>query len=270
VGAVAILACRRCGLRWWVPGDAHRPERLYDADYFRSAVAGPGYDNYAGLEASLRRGFRRRLARLPRPRAGARLLDVGAAYGFAVAEARRAGWNAVGLEVSAAAARAGVVAAGRLVRGSALRAPFAAASFDAVTLWDVLEHLSEPHAAIAEVARLLRPGGWLALSTGDAGSLVARVSGARWHLYNLPEHLFFYSRASLRQLLEAHGLRVASMRAEGGVYTLGYLAERLRKSVLRRSASAPPRFPGAALAIPVNLFDIVTVRAVRQASREAP
>ena len=50
-------------------------------------------------------------------------------------------------------------------------------------------------------------------------------------LYNLPEHLFFFSRASLRRLLEAHGLRVESMRAEGGVYTLGYLVERLRKSL---------------------------------------
>jgi SAM-dependent methyltransferase len=263
VGSAEILGCGSCGLAWWLPGAAHRAERLYDAAYFRGAEAGRGYDDYAGLESSLRRSFGRRLAGLGRPARGARLLDVGAAYGFAVAEARRAGWEAVGLEVSTAAARAAGAAAGPLVVGSAERAPFAAGSFDAVTLWDVLEHLPDPHAAVAEIARLLHPGGRLALSTGDVGSLVARLSGARWHLYTLPEHLFFFSRPSLRRLLEAHDLRVESMRAEAGVYPLGYLVERLRKTLGGRTAARPPRFPGSGLGIPLNLFDIVTVQAIR-------
>jgi SAM-dependent methyltransferase len=148
------------------------------------------------------------------------------------------------------------------VIASAEATPFASETFDAVTLWDVLEHLPDPHAALAELSRVLRPGGRILLTTGDVGSLAARLSGARWHLYSLPEHLFFYSRRSLRLLLETHGFRVESLRAESSVYTLGYLVERLRKTIFRRPARASARWPGSDLRIPINLFDIVTARAV--------
>jgi SAM-dependent methyltransferase len=263
--AVEILECRDCGLAFWTPGDAFRPEQVYDRAYFEDASAGRGYDDYAELEPVLRSNFARRLGRIPRPEAGGRALDIGAAYGFAVAEALSAGWRATGLEISrAAAARADRTVPGRIVVAHAGRTPFAAAAFDLVTLWDVLEHLADPHAAIAEAARLLRPGGRLVLTTGDVGSLAARVSGGRWHLFTIPEHLFFHTRRSLRTLLAAHGFRIESERAEASVYTLGYLVERLRKTLTRRTRGGVARWPGARLPVPVNLFDIVTVQAVRE------
>ena len=266
VGEQPILECVACGLAWWQPAAAFVPESIYDAAYFRGSQA-RGYDDYAGEEAALRRNFARRISRLGPPGSGARLLDVGAAFGFGVAEAERAGWRAFGIEVSAAAAGAAKrIAPGRVAVAHALRAPFPCASFSAVTLWDVLEHLADPHAAVAEIERLLCPGGRLALSTGDVGSLVARLSGARWHLYTLPEHLFFYTRKSLRRLLADHGLVIESLRADGATYRVGYLWERLRKSLLRGHA-APGRFPGSELCIPVNLFDLVTVHAVKPALR---
>ncbi len=250
--------------RLLTPGSGFDASRLYDASYFSDAGSAHGYDEYGDLERSLRSTFRRRLARIRVPGPGARLLDVGAAYGFGVAEAARAGWTACGVEVSAAAARR-AAALGDVAVADAGALPFAAASFDAVTMWDVLEHLPDPHAAVAEVARALRPGGSLVLTTGDVGSLAARVSGARWHLYTLPEHLFFYTRRSLRILLEAHGLRVEALRADASRYTLGYLVERLRKSLLGRGASGPARWPGAHWSVPVNLLDVVTAQAVRVA-----
>jgi SAM-dependent methyltransferase len=266
-GPVEILECGACGLAWWTPDPNHRADDVYDAGYFSGAGASHGYDDYAGLEASLRLSFERRIARIPRDAPDARLLDVGAAYGFAVSESAAAGWRAAGLEVSTAAASvAGRIAPGRIVAGDGLRTPFRDDSFDAITLWDVLEHLSDPHSAMGEIARLLRPGGRLVLTTGDVGSFVARLSGASWHLYTLPEHLFFYTRKTLKKLLEAHGLQVESMRAEASTYTLGYLVERVRKSLLGRPASAPGGWPGAGLKVPVNLYDIVTVTARRAAA----
>lgn len=264
---VAILGCASCGCAFWQPDATFDPNAIYGAGYFASADHAAGYDDYAALETSLRHNFARRLRALGAPRAGARLLDLGPAYGFAVDEARRLGWRAVGLEVSAAAARRATATIGAAVIavGDAQQAPFADASFDAVTLWDVLEHLPDPHAAMAELARVLRPGGRVALTTGDVGSLAARVSGARWHLYTIPEHVFFYSREGLRRLLGAHGMRVETIRAEGAHYPLGYLFERLRKTLTRRDA-APARWPGSGLSIPVNLFDVVTVHAVREAA----
>lgn len=262
---VLILECRRCGLGFWVPSEGFRPEAVYDGAYFDDSSAGHGYDDYAELEAVLRSNFARRLARIPRPAGGGRALDIGAAYGFAVAEAQAAGWQTTGLEISTAAAeRAHRTVPGRIVVAHAVAAPFAAASFDLVTLWDVIEHLADPHAAIAEAARLLRRGGRLVLTTGDIGSLAARLSGSRWHLLTLPEHLFFHTRRSLRTLLAAHGFRIESERAESSVYTLGYLVERLRKTLLGRTRTGVHRWPGSRLSVPVNLFDIVTVQAVRE------
>jgi hypothetical protein len=93
--------------------------------------------------------------------------------------------------------------------------------------------------------------------------VVARLSGPRWHLYSIPEHLFYFTRRSLRLLLGAHGLWVESMRAEASLYPISYLVERLRKTLLGRGAARPARWPGAGHAVPVNLFDVVTVAAVR-------
>lgn len=261
-----ILQCRDCGLAFWQPAPGWDAASLYDGGYFEQG-GGAGYDDYGALEPALRRTFRRRIARLARA-GGGRLLDVGAAYGFAASEAEAAGFRVAALEVSTSAARrAAALVPGRVAVAGAEALPFASGAFDVVTLWDVLEHLPDPHRAMAEVARCLRLGGRVALTTGDVGSLLARLSGPRWHLYTLPEHLFFHSRESLRRLLSRHGLRVERMRAEGALYPVGYLVERLRKTLLRRDAPARASWPGADLVLPVNLFDILTVEAVREPAR---
>jgi len=262
-----ILACPACGVRFWLPAADLRPESIYDDGYFSDPDAAAGYDDYSSLESSLRSNFAARLSRLGTPSSGDRLLDLGAAYGYAADEARRLGWSVCGLDVSpAVASRASVVLPGRIVAGNGLALPFADASFTAVTLWDVIEHLSDPQAAVAEIARVVRPGGRLVLTTGDVESLVARLTGARWHLYTLPEHLFFHSRESLRCLVERHGLQVETMRAEGSRYTLGYVVERLRKSLFGVGGGSFGETALGRLAAPINLFDIVTVVARRAAS----
>lgn len=266
---VDVLQCRACALAFWLPEDGFDSARLYDGHYFAGDDVSAGYDDYAVLEPALRATFRRRLESL-RAKPGAWLLDVGAAYGFAASEAERAGFRVAGLEICAeAAVRAAAQLNGRVVRASAVELPFASARFDVITLWDVIEHLPDPHRAVAEIARCLRPGGRLALTTGDVGSLVARLSGVRWHLYTIPEHLFFFSRRSLHLLLEAHGLRIERMRAQGASYPIGYLAERLRKTLLGPKSRFGYVFRNASLIVRVNLFDVLLVEAVRTTAKAA-
>jgi 2-polyprenyl-3-methyl-5-hydroxy-6-metoxy-1,4-benzoquinol methylase len=72
-------------------------------------------------------------------------------------------------------------------------------------LFDVVEHLSDPLAVFREARRIVKPGGWMILGTGNAGSFAARASGNRWTYICLPEHLSFFTRRALRNGLAKVG-----------------------------------------------------------------
>lgn len=261
-GGVDVLRCPSCAVEFWVPDAAFSVQDFYARRYFEGASRS-GYEDYRSMETSLRRSFARRLDALG-PGAGRRLLDVGAAYGFALAEADRAGFEAFGIEVAAdVASEAARRAPGRVLRASAGALPLRDGSLDVVTLWDVLEHLEDPEAALREAARCLRAGGRLLLTTGDVTSLAARASGRRWHLYTIPEHLFFFSPRALRILLAKAGLEVREMRADGAYYGLSYLAERLRKSLFGLGARERSPARASEWSLYLNLGDILLVDAVR-------
>ncbi len=267
-----LLQCPRCLFGWWdwPPFD---PAVLYDQTYFRGAQASKGYDDYAALESGLRRTAQARLrwiARIlgDRP-AGRRLLELGCGTGVFLAAAREAGWEVEGVEVSAYAA-AQARACGFHVATQAVEVlALPAGVYDCIALWDVLEHLRDPVGVLITAARALRPGGVLALSTGDVTSLCARLSGARWHLFNLPEHLFFFSPPALRVLLHRAGCRDTHVIREWLWVPVTYLAERLRKTVGLPAACAGVADRIAKLVglqtAPASLFDVLGVYAVRGA-----
>lgn len=268
VRGYAIGQCPRCllGHTLNVELDAGA---FYDDAYFVSPDARKGYGDYLALAAALERTNRARVGRLHRLHPAARrLLDVGCGPGFFVKAAAEAGLDACGLEVSEFAARYGREQLHQRIVTGPIDAEHLAridGGFDLITLWDVIEHLPAPDEALNLLAGRLEPGGVLTLSTGDIGSLAARVTGDRWHLYNLPEHLWFFSVPSLRRLLHRAGLGVIDVQREICWYTARYLVERLLFSFGRRAA----RFPGAAmlnrLNVPVTLLDIVTVSARKPA-----
>lgn len=227
-----ILACQQCGLRFLDPQPtAEELTALYGEGYFnRPEVGQPGYDQYVGELEGHRRTFDHRLQLLPPPHSGARILDVGAATGVFVERARRHGWDATGVEPSAwAAAYARDTLAQPVVTGSLEDLAIDANSLHGVTMWEVIEHLPDPLATLHAVHRLLGSDGFLALSTPDAGSLVARLLGRRWPGWKkVPEHLFHFDRPTLRRLLDRAGFKVEAMRYVPLVVTRGYLLDRVR------------------------------------------
>ena len=141
---------------------------LYDEGYFHGVNSGYPPDGYELVHPSFAHWIERLATRYA---PGARWLDLGCAYGYLVAEARAAGFRALGLDVSAyALGRVAVEAppaAGCLARGVLERLPFADESFDVVSAFDVLEHVVDAEAALREARRLLRPGGVLVGATPD-------------------------------------------------------------------------------------------------------
>jgi SAM-dependent methyltransferase len=94
----------------------------------------------------------------------------------------------------------------------------------AVIFWHSLEHLPEPGNAIAQAARLLKPGGVLAVAVPNTGSLQAATFGDRWLHLDLPRHLVHLSAASLRQGVEGRGFRVErASQVRGGQIVIGWL-----------------------------------------------
>jgi 2-polyprenyl-3-methyl-5-hydroxy-6-metoxy-1,4-benzoquinol methylase len=78
-------------------------------------------------------------------------------------------------------------------------------TYDVITMIDVVEHVRAPAETLCELRRLLKPDGFLFLSTPDVDSLRARLEGKRWSSYQNPTHLFYFNRAALRRVLREAG-----------------------------------------------------------------
>jgi len=169
-------------------------------------------DAYLGEEAGRRATGARLLDLIGRFVPAGRLLDVGCGPGLLLDEARRRGYEPIGLELSHASAIHAREALGLDVRELALE-DFAdeggAPGFDVVVLADVIEHLDDVPAGLDRCRELLAPGGTLCVVTPDPASRTARLVGERWWGY-VPAHTFLLPRATLRRLLTERGLSIAA------------------------------------------------------------
>ncbi|HET8647778.1 MAG TPA: class I SAM-dependent methyltransferase, partial [Vicinamibacteria bacterium] len=98
-------------------------------------------------------------------------------------------------------------------------------SLDLLSMWDVLEHTTDPAAVLDRAHELLAPGGTLALSVPDYGSLAARAMGRRW-VFLLTVHLYYFTRTTLAALLRRCGFEPLRFRPHLQTLELGYVAMR--------------------------------------------
>jgi len=241
----ALLRCAGCTL-------AYYPALVSQARPLRQGVAAqvvPPVEPYYGDDEAYE-GYRCRkepewedlFRRLRRYVRGGRLLDVGCARGYSTAVARRLGFDAYGVEPSAADACYARERLGLDVRvGTVEQAGFAAGFFDAVVMWSVLEHLTAPVATMAEVARVLRPGGVLNIFTPNGESRAAREQGMQWAQYKRPGHVAFFSPATVRRLLREHGLEPLEVYTTLGGVEQGNRSVKVRCSPARLLCSAVMR-----------------------------
>jgi 2-polyprenyl-3-methyl-5-hydroxy-6-metoxy-1,4-benzoquinol methylase len=226
VGASQLDRCGACGfVQVRERPSAEQLRVLYSAGYFRR---GKYDEEFAQQKESERRlGL---LARASVP-AGGRVLDAGCATGDFVAAAGQR-YEMWGLDVSSYAtelARArNPSASSRIFTGFIEEQRFEPAFFDAIVMWDVIEHIWDPRAVLRSLVKHLRPGGTLILSTPDIGAWTARLMRRRWAFMTPPEHLGFFSPRSLRFLLQQDlGLEITFSRASGKWTNLGFAMYKL-------------------------------------------
>ena len=221
-----VVECRACGAlqRDPLPTAAEMQRYYSDPRYIEGGYfAGDGARANEAPEAHIFREAldflsTRRSARGQAP--AGRLLDVGAGAGNFLELARGRGWQTGGVELSPElAARAEARSGARVVQGDFASVELEGGAWDVVTMWDVLEHTTDPGAFLDRARSLLAPGGVLVVFTIDAASLFNVVADLAWRLtlhrvagplellYDKRHNHYFTSR-TLRTLLARHGLGV--------------------------------------------------------------
>lgn len=251
-----IVKCNNCGL---VYANPRLDSTAIDDSY--SQVDDPVYiEEREGRVLTFRRNLRplEQMVAGPPPH---RLLDVGCHIGVMLEIAQERGWQAVGVEPSAWASARAKERGLNVVNATLAHARLAPGSFDAVTLWDVVEHLTDPAADLLNVHRVLKPGGVLGIHTIDIESPLARIMGSRWP-WLMEMHLYYFSPRTLRGMLEQIGFRVEAVIYQGRYLRLGYLMTRVEpysRLLSRLMNWTADRLGLCDLALPINFGDLFTI-----------
>ncbi len=202
------VQCTACGLGSLFP----RPRNEEIAAFYPPQYYGAEGQKFAGLIEALVRlvGARhaRFFARQTQP--GGRILDVGCGRGVTLHALAGAGFQCWGFEVSAAAIEGLDSRIQTRVAGSLTEAAFPHQFFDEVILWHVLEHIPRPAETLAEVHRILKPGGVVIVAVPNFSSWQARLFGPAWFHLDPPRHLYHFPLSGLRLLLQNAGFRCQS------------------------------------------------------------
>lgn len=219
-----FFKCQDCGLVYIDP--LPQVKDLYDETYYFSW----------GLEGSATTGIPKALREMKLVTFGLRLkeiekhikpgkfLDVGCATGFALEVAEKRGWEPHGVELSEYSSSIARDKFGfQIVTGTIFDADYPDDYFDAVMLSDLLEHVPDPEVMIAEMFRILKPGGILSVITPNVESMTSKVMGRRWIHYKL-EHLFYFSPGNMTPVLERNGFELISInKAKKGINLFYFL-----------------------------------------------
>jgi SAM-dependent methyltransferase len=225
-GDFYLVRCRRCGLIYQNPQPsfvelaAHYPHDYLP--YQQAEGKRPSSLERASHNQALARLCDRVIARRPQP---GRLLDVGCATGDFLFAMQQRGWQVQGVEpVAHAAAQARQLFDLDVYTGLLEEAAYQANTFDVVTLWDVLEHVTDPLATLIEVARILRPGGLLLFSLPNPASIEARLFGGSWVGWERPRHLTLIPPALVPPYLQRAGLTFKGIESFSGRLRLTLLS----------------------------------------------
>lgn len=165
-------------------------------------------------------------------------LDVGCAAGFLVEAAERDGWKAIGIDIASAMVKAGRAKGLDLRIGALEEGGFQDSTFDVVSVIHTLEHLASPKALMSEVRRVSTPRAMLVIEVPNIRSVGYIVRRKEWSQFKPPEHLNYFSRRSLSELLRGTGWRPWS-------WETNYLAE--VSSVALKGEGGAGRFLGMAV-----------------------
>ncbi|MDP6580118.1 MAG: class I SAM-dependent methyltransferase [Vicinamibacterales bacterium] len=202
--AIELYRCQACGLVYrglaWTPGES--------VEHYEGYYAG----RQTAFDPLTEKRYHEVLGQFERRVRPGRLLDVGCGLGHFLVVGEARGWQSVGLEVSASGV--GLLERLKADRGldfqivtqPLLEADLQPGSFRAITMFEVIEHLSDPQLHLERIHNLLEPGGILYLTTPNFDSLSRLALGGGWRAMT-PDHLCLFNPRALRASLRAAGFQ---------------------------------------------------------------
>lgn len=224
-----LVKCTKCGMVW----DGEPPTdttAIYQENYYNNEFSKGGYANYfEGMQVNSLTFKYRLLEAMKKVGFTGKLLDVGCALGDCLLQAEKLGWeSATGLEVSHYAVEFAQKRGLNVYQGDLFKHDFPPASFDVIMMQDMIEHTVNPLAHLQEAYQLLKPGGWVFITTPNITGIWGRILGPFWYHYKPGEHLTYFSTETIQLALEKTGFSNISAKPTKNSMSLQYIFDRLQ------------------------------------------
>jgi cyclopropane fatty-acyl-phospholipid synthase-like methyltransferase len=225
-----VVECNQCGLGFLNPRPTSAEmQKYYPAEYFQNPPT-TSHDRYMTRRFTAQASF---LNELESGAGRRKLLDVGCANGDFPRFMAARGWEVEGVEVSDSSER---ITDFRVYGQEFQDIPVNEMTYDAVTAWAVLEHVHDPLAYFRKAATVVKKGGLFVLLVPNFQSVASRYLFCE----DIPRHLYFFTRETVRQYLEKTGFSLEKEENGRSIYKLApnnWLGYMVRTRLLRKKYS---------------------------------
>jgi 2-polyprenyl-3-methyl-5-hydroxy-6-metoxy-1,4-benzoquinol methylase len=208
-----IWECKNCTQRFTqnIPGTDAIGKYYQSEEYISHSDTKKGFVNslYHSVRKRTLRQKRKLIESNTKKKTGI-ILDVGAGTGAFLSTMKNAGWNCSGVEPDETARKNAKDLYDISLKEAKELFLLPNESFDAITLWHVLEHVHELHSYVEQLKNLLATHGKLFIAVPNYTSADAKIYGEYWAAYDVPRHLYHFSPKAMKILLNAHGLELES------------------------------------------------------------
>ena len=211
-----LMRCSCCGFIFTQDHpDGSEIDRYYEsADYISHNDSAGGLSAY--LYRIVREFMLRRKRKMVCRKTGLRngnILDIGSGTGHFLSAMKTRGWNVKGIEINDKARAFSIAEFGLDVNPPENLGLLPPDSFDAITLWHVLEHFQDPFIFASEIVRLLKQDGVCLVALPNSSSFDASHYNEFWAAYDVPRHLWHFTPETFKLFAEKNGFAIISVRS---------------------------------------------------------